>query len=197
MFFDGSSNGPSLLGKRMLCVRPKVAELVFRVYGRPLHPELFEVAATRTEERENFSATLSITNTGHIFSWHRRGQSLTELATSALCTTPRHYKLLGERFRGERRKCIDLGEGVTYECTFQTEPVEPKLFWTFQEELAQQTVHDGMMYKFGASGRMALGAISYVHLQTRRQSLRIRAFHTFPDDCALVKTHSMVRFPID
>jgi hypothetical protein len=181
----------------MLSVRPKVAELVFRVYGRPLHPELFEVAATRTEDRENFSATLSITNTGHIFSWHRNEQTLTELATSALCTTPRQHKLLGERFRGRRHHRIELGDEAVYECTFQTEPVEPKLFWTFQEELAQQTVHDGMMYKFGASGRMALGAISYVHLQTRRQSLRLRAFHTFPDDCALVKTESTVRFPVD
>ena len=27
----------------MLTVRPKVAELVFQLYGRPLHPELFDI----------------------------------------------------------------------------------------------------------------------------------------------------------
>ena len=37
----------------MLTVRPKVAELVFQLYGRPLHPELFQVYDSRSVSREN------------------------------------------------------------------------------------------------------------------------------------------------
>ena len=33
-------------------VRPRVSDLVFRLYGRPLHPELFEILAVRKIQRE-------------------------------------------------------------------------------------------------------------------------------------------------
>ena len=38
----------------MLSVRPKVAELVFQLYGRALHPELFEVYSSRTVKRGDY-----------------------------------------------------------------------------------------------------------------------------------------------
>ena len=45
----------------MLTVRPKVAELVFQVYGRPLHPELFEVCQSRVIERGEYQAKIDVT----------------------------------------------------------------------------------------------------------------------------------------
>ena len=48
----------------MLSVRPKVAELVFQLYGRTLHPELFEVFATQTIQRGDYQAKVSITSAG-------------------------------------------------------------------------------------------------------------------------------------
>jgi len=38
-----------------------VAELSFQLFGRALHPELFEVHKTRTVQRGEFSARLDIT----------------------------------------------------------------------------------------------------------------------------------------
>ena len=45
----------------MLTVRPKIAELVFQLYGRPLHPELFQVYETRSVSRGNYQAKIDIT----------------------------------------------------------------------------------------------------------------------------------------
>ena len=42
----------------MLSVRPKVAELSFQLFGRALHPELFEVHKSRTIERAEYTARL-------------------------------------------------------------------------------------------------------------------------------------------
>jgi len=47
------------------------------------------------------------------------------------------------------------------------------------------------MHTFASSGRMALGALSYVHVESRNRSLLVQAFHTFPDDCAIVKSQSL------
>ena len=38
----------------VLSVRPRIAELVFQLYGRSLHPELFEVHRTRRIERGGY-----------------------------------------------------------------------------------------------------------------------------------------------
>src|SRR5688572_8086865 len=43
-------------GSAVLIVRPKIAELVFQVYGRSLHPELFDVYQTRQIERGGYKS---------------------------------------------------------------------------------------------------------------------------------------------
>ena len=60
----------------MLSVRPKVAELAFQVYGRSLHPELFEVYTSRLVERGGFAAKIDITSAGHVVTW-RYGPTVT------------------------------------------------------------------------------------------------------------------------
>jgi hypothetical protein len=42
---------------------------------------------------------------------------------------------------------------------------------------------------------MALGALSYVNVETRRRSMLVQAIHTFPDDYAIVKVESLFSLP--
>ena len=84
---------------------------------------------------------------------------------------------------------------IKYQMTFQLEPVDPEVFWTFQQELANDSQRKGMFHAFESSMRMALGAISYVNVQSRDYSLLIQAFHTFPDDYAIVKSQSLFELP--
>jgi hypothetical protein len=37
--------------------------------------------------------------------------------------------------------------------------------------------------------------MSYVHLESRDRSLKVQAFHTFPDDYAIVKSQSVFMLP--
>jgi hypothetical protein len=48
-----------------------------------------------------------------------------------------------------------------------------------------------MIHAFDSSGRIPFGAISFVHVETRERQLTIQAFHTFPDDYAIVKSTSI------
>ena len=61
-------------------IRPKVAELAFQVYGRPLHPELFDVVAFRRVEHEGASIHVRITRAGHVISWENADVLVTEVA---------------------------------------------------------------------------------------------------------------------
>ena len=95
--------------------------------------------------------------------------------------------------RTERAQCRD---GVEYRTHFQLESVEPDLFWMVQQQLGEGPT-EGLLHTFDASGRMELGALSYVNVETRRNSMLVQAIHTFPDDYAIVKVESLFALPAD
>ena len=179
----------------MLTARPKVAELAFQLYGRALHPELFQVFQSRTVERGGFKAKIEITSAGHVVTWRYGGLTLTEVAASAQHPLPQKRRLIHHKLRGERTDGLECRGGVRYQMSFQLEPVVPEVFWTFQQELAHDGERQGLLHRFDASGRMALGALSYIHVETRNRSLLVQAFHTFPDDYAIVKSQSIFELP--
>ena len=179
----------------MLSVRPKVAELVFQLYGRALHPELFQIFSSRTVKRGGYEATINITSAGHVVCWRYQGLTLTEVATSAHHPLPQKRRLISYRLKGESSDHLECRGGARYRVKFQLEPVEPAVFWTFQQELACDGERQGMLHRFDSSGRMALGALSYINIETRNRSLLVQAFHTFPDDYAIVKSQSFFEIP--
>ncbi|REJ69457.1 MAG: DUF2617 family protein [Planctomycetota bacterium] len=179
----------------MLSVRPKVAELVFQLYGRPLHPELFEVHNTRTVSRGDYEAQVQITSAGHVVTWRCQGLTLTEVATSAHHPLPEKRRLLSYRLLGERSDRLECRGGAAYEVRFELERVDPEIFRNYQRELFDDIETEGMLFRFDSSGRMAMGAMSYISLQSRARTLQVRAFHTFPDDYAIVKTQSLFEIP--
>ena len=175
----------------MLSVRPKVAELVFQLYGRVLHPELFETLVTRSIDRGGYTASVSITQAGHLVTWRKDGLTLTEVATTAGQPLPQKRRLLSYRLNGERSDRIECRGGVSYQMCFQLESVDPEIFWTFQQELSVEGEKTGLLHRFESGGRLALGALSWINVETRTKSLLVQAFHTFPDDLAIVKVQSL------
>jgi hypothetical protein len=179
----------------VLTVRPKVAELVFQLHARPLHPELFQVYQSRSVGRGKYQAKIDITSAGHVVTWRYGGITLTEVAASAHHPLSQTRQLMSYSLKGQRSARIDYRGCVQYEMSFQLEPVDPEVFWTFQQELAADAVRNGIFHRFDSSGRMALGALSYINFELRTRKLLIQAFHTFPDDYAIVKSQSMIVLP--
>ncbi len=179
----------------MLTVRPKVAELSFQLFGRALHPELFETHKTRTIERGEYEVKVDVTSAGHLITWRYAGLTLTELASSSQQPVPEKRRLFRHRLIGQRDDRVTCRGGVTYQVSFQLEPVAPEVFWTFQQELAKEGEREGLLHIFEPSGRMALGALSYINIETRQRKLIVQAFHTFPDDYAVVKSQSLISLP--
>lgn len=178
----------------MPVVRPKVAELIFQLYGRALHPELFEVHQTRTVRRGEYSAKVQITSAGHLVTWSYQGVTLAEVATAAHHPLPEGRRLFHHRLHGEKQDQLSRN-GCRYAVKFALEPLDPALFWSFQKQLMDTGQRKGMLHSFDASGRVALGAISYINIESRDKSLMIQAFHTFPDDSAIVKSQSTFQLP--
>ena len=82
-------------------VRPSVGDLVFQLYGRPLHPELFDILAVRKIRRDDYELTVRITRTGHVITWQNADVCLTEVAAAADQELPERRRLLHYRLRHE------------------------------------------------------------------------------------------------
>ncbi len=179
----------------VLTVRPRVAELVFQLYGRSLHPELFEVCSSLTLQRGEYEARIDITSSGHVITWRYDGLTLTEVSTSAQHPLPERRRLMSHVLCGQRSDGVECRGRVSYQTTFQLEHVSAEVLWGYHECLRVDALRNGLFHQFSGGGRISLGAISYINVEPRNRALRVHTFHTFPDECAIVQSRSVFQLP--
>jgi hypothetical protein len=167
--------------------------LVYQLYGRSLHPELFDIYQTRTVERGGYKATVHITSVGHLVTWQYGGVTLTEVSAGAQHPLPQLRRLMSYRLKGDRSDRMEVRPGVQYEMRFSLEPADAAKFAAYERELTLQATRRGMLQQFDATGRFEAGALSYVNVESRDKVLCVQAFHTFPDDQAVLKIQSWYR----
>src|SRR5262249_22723402 len=67
---------------RVDAARPDVQTLVFRLFSRSVHPELFEVFAQATVRQDYYTASLLICDAGHVVVFHHNNRTICEVTTS-------------------------------------------------------------------------------------------------------------------
>lgn len=174
-------------------VRPKVAQLTFQLLSRSVHPELFQIQKSHFIQRESYSARIDITSDGHVIRWTADKLTLTEIASSTLQSVPQGRHIFAVPLRDLGKDSIRIREGIDYKYEYELQRVPAEVFWMIQQQLEQSSQSHELIHVFDASGRIAIGGLSFVNVETRLKSLRIQAIHTFPDDLALVKTQSTFR----
>ena len=181
----------------MLSVRPKITDLSFHLFGRSLHPELFKLGNCRVYERENYSLHVNITTDGHWIYFKHDDSIFSEVSASAHHPLPSTEILLSHPIEGVCQNELRLLDGkIQYQSKVQFESVDAKTFVTIQQHLGKQSDHSepsGLIYRFESNGRLDFGAVSYVDVQSFIHHVKIRAFHTFPDTCAVLKSETLFK----
>lgn len=172
-------------------VRPQTSTLLFQLFGRPFHPELFEFFASRRVARDAYEATIEITDAGHLITWRSGEVCLCEVSAPEGHPLPRKRRLLSHRLRGERTDNLQYAAGVRYQVNLQLEKLERDVFSDVHEELEIDGRRRGLFHQFSAASRLATGAVSYVTLEAHARCLLVQTFHTFPEECALFKSQSL------
>ncbi len=173
-------------------LRPPVGDLIFRLYGRPLHPELFDILAVRKTRFEDYQLTVQITRTGHVISWDNPNVHLTEVTAASGQTLPRGRRLLHHRLRQEQCGRLPCAHGIRYEMSFQVEALPPELFVTVHEEILRDGSKRGFLHNFPSHNRLALAPLGFVTADARQGCLILSTFHTFPGEHTIVKTQSLI-----
>jgi hypothetical protein len=173
-------------------LRPRVSDLVFQLYGRPLHPELFDILAMRKIQREDYEMTVRITRTGHVISWENRDVYLTEVAAATDEPLPEKRRLLSYRLRGEHSHSVACAHGIHYQMSFQVEVLPPEIFMHVHEEILCDGGKRGLLHNFQPHHRLALAPLGFITVEARAGCLFISAFHTFPGEHTIVKSQSLI-----
>jgi hypothetical protein len=172
-------------------VRPRVADLVFQLYARPLHPEVFDTVVARPFDRDDYKLTVRITRTGHVITWRNASLTLTELADIDQ-NFANHRRLLHYRMRGEHAATYSCGDGITYQVSFQVETLAPEIFRHVHEEILSDGAKRGILHNFQPNHRLTIAPLGYVAVDSRPGCIFLSAFHTFPEENTVIKSQSLI-----
>ena len=174
-----------------LLQRPQVADLVFQVYGKPLHPELFDILTIRTYEREDYRLSLWITRTGHVVTWQNDDVLLTEVA-DAEQAVPDTRRLYAKRMRGEHSAVVPCCHGIVYQASFQVETLPDELFHQVHREIVVDSGKRGVLQHLCPPNRWATAPLSHAVVDFRPGCLFLSTFHTFPEENTIIKSQTLI-----
>ncbi|HVW00057.1 MAG TPA: DUF2617 family protein [Planctomycetaceae bacterium] len=174
--------------------RPDVGNLVFHLFGRSVHPELYANFAQAEVRQPNYSAVLRICDAGHVLTFQYRQSVLTEVMTTRQSPLPQKKRLLAHRLKDHRCETLQHDEGLQYHVSIQVETLEPEVFQHFHQELLADSCRSQLAHRFGSKSRLAPAPLSFIQTDEGPRSLFVHTFHTYPDNCAVVKTQSLFEF---
>jgi hypothetical protein len=176
----------------VLFLRPRVADLVFRLFDRTVHPELYDRVATRSVERGGFRITAHITPTGHVLEWSHGAERITEALAATDQPLPRRGQRLGHKFGGSRGGRCELASGLRYQISTNVEILNEEQFEEVHADLKREGEAKGLVFHSHADSRLWLSPLGVVIVEALPRCLSISAFHTFPDELAVVRTQSLL-----
>ncbi len=168
-----------------------MADLVFQLFERPLHPEFFDIQAVRRIERPEYEVIIHITRSGHFITWKNADRVLTEV-TDIDQSFPEERRQLNYKLRGEHAATVSCGHGITYQMNFQVEALAPDIFLHVHEEILADGTKRGLLHNFQPNHRLAVSPLGYVAAETRAGCLFLSTFHTFPEENTIVKSQTLI-----
>jgi len=171
--------------------RPDIAQLKFQLYGRSVHPELFQIHAEADVWHQTFLAVIRVCDAGHTVELRTSDETVTEVMATRNQLLPQQNRLVNRRLRGHHDESVEFRSGLSYQASFHLEELDPDVFLDFNEELIVDSGQAKVAYHFPSMNRLSPGPLSVIRAESTSDSLLVHAYHTFPESCAVVKTQSL------
>ncbi len=161
------------------------------MYGRALHPELFEVQSRRVQKHGEYEAETWIIPGGHVVRFQARGQTLTETVLDQGDHLPETGLIHALPCLGEKDYEMDPEDGpVGYVTTIQTETLTDNLYLaTFREmrDFAQETSAISHEWK-DVEGNLCM---SMIDAQKYKDEYHIQSYHLLGNTGLVLRTQSI------
>jgi hypothetical protein len=171
--------------------RSKVADLAFQVFNRSLHPEWFATRQFRRFENKRWTADVRIVDGGHTAAFSSGAVRLTEVLCGPDANLPEFGRLFYSHLRRERSTILRPDGMIEYQTCLEVERVDAEIFRHLCDEMTLDPTGNLLMHRFPASNRLAPPPISHIQISARANDVAIQSFHSFPEECAIVRTQSL------
>lgn len=171
--------------------RPDAADLVMRTYGRALHPELLCHHTSTAITAQGMHLDIRLIPAGHALVLRIGSQFLTEVISDKHEVHPVRGRLFEHRVKGFRSKKVEFETGLRYDVCCSLEQLNTAVYLRQHEEFVADGAQASLYAEFPGRHRFSPGPLSVVRAEVCRHSIVIHAFHTFPEQLAIVKTQSL------
>ncbi len=173
-----------------------VGELMFSLFQRPLHPELFQIYTKRQIKTEKYEALIWITGCTHVVSvFGKDDVFLTEVVSAPGQMLPARGLIERFQFNGPRSHKCTLNRGLSYMTSFQVEKMSPNLYRRSHMDLERFARNRGMFRKFPSlETNDGLQPFCYVDFEARKNELHVHTFEAYPEQVTMIKTQSLFDF---
>lgn len=171
--------------------RARVADLAFRVFNRGLHPDWFATRVYRRIPQAGWEADIRIIDGGHAVLFSCGRIRISEVLCGPETSLPEPGLLYSSAIRRERSTSLQPGGMVEYQTCFEVERVDREVFRHLCEEMLADGVRQNLLHCFPSANRLVPAPLSHIHIEPRVRGLSIQSFHTFPDECAIVRSQSL------
>jgi len=171
-------------------IRPDVADMTLRTFERSVHPELFESSQQCVLNFGGNRAKLRLGRTGHSLEFQRGGTIITEVAATKHEDFPQHRRVVERRLIGYRTHMVDL-ESVRYHCSYQLEHVPLDVYLQLHREFEVDALNATLALTICGTTPQSPDCISLLKCDILPEGLVVHAFHTFPDNAAVLRTQTL------
>ncbi|MEM1210282.1 MAG: hypothetical protein AAGI54_13540 [Planctomycetota bacterium] len=171
-----------------------VQQQMFRlmVFGRVLHPELFELRDRRLDRHGDYEIETWITSSGHVVRFAAGGQTLTEVCLAECDHLPEAGLLHALPCLGE--KDFELEEPfegkLNYVTSLQTENLSDNLYQATFREMQQFAEESGSLIAEGEPVD-GLPTLSVVDTQKYRREFHVQGYHLQGAGGLVLRTQTM------
>lgn len=174
--------------------RPAAKQLTYQLYARALHPELFETRSQLAIDRAGYFLDLRICEAGHVVELHRHGDVTSEINIDGELELPRRRRCFSVRMNaGQDVHCRPYPD-VSFQASTQMEMLDEEVFERLTAEFRADTRRATLSHAFASRNRLRPEALSLMFVECSPRTVVVHAFHTFPDDLAVIRTQSLYEF---
>ena len=171
--------------------RSRVADQAFQVFARAVHPDWYAVRQHRRVTQGGWEADIRIIEGGHAISFRSGAIRLTEVLAGPETHLPEPGLLFHSAIRRERSTALRPGDALDYQTCFDVERVDPEVFAHLSDEMILDARRGRLFHRFSPANRMAAAPISHLFIDARVKGLSVHAFHSFPEERAIIRTQSL------
>ncbi len=162
------------------------------IYGRVLHPELFEIFLDKTIDTGNYEAKIFLIGSGHHILFHTAHADITELLTTRIDILPETCLLETLTVDKNREYQANIENNIHYMLNIQSEQMLAPVFESIYQEMTKFAKHKGMFITFEQwSEDDELAPFSFIDYERRPRELDIFCYHAVPKLNTMIRTQSV------